>query len=108
VIKKLNDEVKDLTRSTDEILNQTKKSIDDIASSAKNYKCELETENANIIEVGGPPATFTNYCFIFHDCKYQLINVHKHNEASISHIYTFRCAGGKYQRFERSLALGVQ
>ncbi|XP_044267317.1 protein slowmo [Tribolium madens] len=35
VIKKLNDEVKDLTRSTDEILNQTKKSIDDIASSAK-------------------------------------------------------------------------
>lgn len=35
VIKKLNDEVKDLTRSTDEILNSTKRSIDDIASSAK-------------------------------------------------------------------------
>ncbi|CAH0557605.1 unnamed protein product [Brassicogethes aeneus] len=35
VINKLNDEVKDLTRSTDEILNQTKKSLDDITSSAK-------------------------------------------------------------------------
>lgn len=35
VINKLNEEVKDLTRSTDEILTHTKKSIDDIASSAK-------------------------------------------------------------------------
>lgn len=35
VINKLNEEVKDLTRSTDEIFNQTKKSIDDIANSAK-------------------------------------------------------------------------
>ncbi|KAJ8936579.1 hypothetical protein NQ318_008051 [Aromia moschata] len=35
VINKINEEVKDLTRSTDEIFNQTKKSLDDIASSAK-------------------------------------------------------------------------
>lgn len=35
VINKLNEEVKDLTRSTDEIFNQTKKSLDDIATSAK-------------------------------------------------------------------------
>lgn len=35
VITKINEEVKDLTRSTDEILSQTKKSIDDIAHTAK-------------------------------------------------------------------------
>lgn len=35
VINKINDEVKDLTRSTDEIFCHTKKSLDDIASSAK-------------------------------------------------------------------------
>ncbi|XP_019874246.1 protein slowmo [Aethina tumida] len=35
VISKINTEVKDLTRSTDEILNHTKKSIDDITISAK-------------------------------------------------------------------------
>jgi len=35
VINKINDEVKDLTRSTDEIINQTKKSFDDLTSSAK-------------------------------------------------------------------------
>ncbi|XP_018573340.1 protein slowmo [Anoplophora glabripennis] len=35
VITKINDEVKDLTRSTDEIFSHTKKSLDDIASSAK-------------------------------------------------------------------------
>lgn len=35
VITKINEEVKDLTRSTDEILSQTKKSFDDIASTAK-------------------------------------------------------------------------
>ncbi|XP_056648883.1 protein slowmo [Diorhabda carinulata] len=35
VINKLNDEVKDLTRSTDEIFSQTKRSLDDIATSAK-------------------------------------------------------------------------
>lgn len=35
VINKINDEVKDLTRSTDEIIHQTKKSIDGLTSSAK-------------------------------------------------------------------------
>lgn len=35
VINKINDEVKDLTRSTDEIFSHTKKSLDDIACSAK-------------------------------------------------------------------------
>lgn len=35
VINKLNDEVKDLTRSTDEIFSHTKRSLDDIATSAK-------------------------------------------------------------------------
>nr|CAH7747608.1 unnamed protein product [Callosobruchus chinensis] len=35
VINKINEEVKDLTRSTDEILSHTKKTMDDIASSAK-------------------------------------------------------------------------
>ncbi|XP_023023294.1 PRELI domain containing slowmo [Leptinotarsa decemlineata] len=35
VINKLNEEVKDLTRTTDEFIFQSKKSLDDIASSAK-------------------------------------------------------------------------
>lgn len=42
VINKLNDEVKDLTRSTDEILNQTRRSIDDIALKAKRSLDDIQ------------------------------------------------------------------
>ncbi|KAG5900728.1 hypothetical protein JTB14_038246 [Gonioctena quinquepunctata] len=44
VINKLNEEVKDLTRSTDELLCQTKKSLDDIASSAKKSMDDISTK----------------------------------------------------------------
>lgn len=41
VINKLNDEVKDLTRSTDEIFNQTKRSLDGIANTAKKQMDDI-------------------------------------------------------------------
>ncbi|CAG9833380.1 unnamed protein product [Diabrotica balteata] len=46
VINKLNDKIKDLTRSTDEIFSPTKRSLDDIATSANKSMGNISQRRA--------------------------------------------------------------